>query len=307
MSRGVEQNEAARCEKAAAAQRRPWRHVPAAHVLALVLPMAVSGAYAAGARAQAAASAQEPGQEMERYTEQIEGSTVTFEMVPVPAGEGPAGEDGSGEGLGPFWIGRTEVPWELYDVYVFGLDEGGVQTAKGADAVSRPSKPYVLPGEDFGHDGHPALAMTHHGAEQFAAWLSEKTGRTYRLPTEAEWEYICEAGREGQEAPLDSVAWHGGNASDRTHVVASLRPNRFGAHDLLGNVAEWVTVPGEEPVIKGGSFQTSADEVACAARRAQTPAWNATDPQLPKSSWWLPDAPFLGVRLVREPEGGGGQ
>lgn len=227
----------------------------------------------------------------ETFTQTIEGSTVTFEMVSVPGDEGA--------GVGPMWVGRTEVPWELYDIYVFGLDEGGVQTSKGADATSRPSKPYVLPGEGFGHEGHPALAMTYHGAQQFAAWLSQKTGETYRLPTEAEWEYVCQTGY-ASDADLDAVAWYWGNADDRTHEVGSQQPNRYGAYDFLGNVAEWVTVAEGEPVIKGGSFDSTAENISCEARQAQTPAWNASDPQLPKSKWWLPDAPFVGFRLVRE-------
>ncbi|HEX6940557.1 MAG TPA: SUMF1/EgtB/PvdO family nonheme iron enzyme [Longimicrobiales bacterium] len=241
---------------------------------------------------------------MEAYTETLPGTLVRFEMVPVPAGR-VAVRTAPGVdtvAVGPFWMSRVEVTWDAYDVWVFGLDAGGqVATGKGADAVSRPSKPYVLPGAEFGHQGRPALAMTHHAATRFARWLSERTGRKYRLPTEAEWEYACRAGAAGPPAPLSDHAWYRENSDGRTHPGATRTPNAFGLYDLLGNVAEWVDGADGTPVVKGGSYADAADAVNCAARQSQSPAWNMTDPQLPKSRWWLADAPFVGFRLVREP------
>lgn len=243
------------------------------------------------------ARAQEP------YTERIAGTTVSLEMVPVPAGRVTLALTGEEVAVGPFWIARTELLWDAYDVWVFGMDQGGqVASGKGEDALSRPSKPYLLPGQGFGHAGRPALAMTHLGAEQFARWLSEKTGKKYRLPTEAEWEFACRAGvAEPSGAALAEHAWYWDNSEEKTHAPGTRRPNAFGVADMLGNVAEWVPGADGEPVIKGGSYDDDAEDVSCAARRKQTVAWNATDPQLPKSRWWLPDAPFVGFRLVRDP------
>ncbi|HEX7119098.1 MAG TPA: formylglycine-generating enzyme family protein [Longimicrobiales bacterium] len=240
----------------------------------------------------------------EAYTETLPGTVVSFEMVPVPAGRAevrtPNGVDTVA--VGPFWMSRIEVTWDVYDVWVFGLDAGGqVGTGKGADAVSRPSKPYVLPGAEFGHQGRPALAMTHHAATRFARWLSERTGRKYRLATEAEWEHACRAGAAGPPDALSDHAWYRENSDGRTHPGAMRAPNAFGLYDLLGNVAEWVDGADGTPVVKGGSYADGRDAVHCDARQAQSPAWNMTDPQLPKSRWWLADAPFVGFRLVREP------
>lgn len=68
-----------------------------------------------------------------------------------------------------------------------------------------------------------------------------KDGYQYRLPTEAEWEYAARAGAAGEFIEdLEAVAWHGGNAKDTPHVVASKKPNAVGLYDMLGNVAEWV-------------------------------------------------------------------
>jgi formylglycine-generating enzyme required for sulfatase activity len=240
---------------------------------------------------------------VEAYTEVISGTTVGIEMVAVPAGRLKPTGGGEEVPVGPFWLSRTEVLWDAYDVWVFGMDQGGqVASGKGEDAVSRPSKPYLLPGQSFGHAGRPALAMTFHGAEQFARWLSEKTGRKYRLPTEAEWEHACRAGAaEPAGSALAEVAWYWDNADEKTHAPATRKPNAFGIADMLGNVAEWVPGADGTPVVKGGSFDDEAEDVGCGARRKQTAAWNATDPQLPKSRWWLPDAPFVGFRLLREP------
>ena len=220
----------------------------------------------------------------------IPGTVVSFTMAHVPAGKGAAA---------PFWIGQTEVTWDMFEVFVYRLD-GATQPPGGVEAVSRPSKPYVIPGAQFGHQGFPALSMSYAGAEAFARWLSVKTGRRYRLPTEAEWEAACSAGAATTQATLGARAWYWDTAEDRTHRTGSAQQDGIGLYDMLGNVAEWVMGRDGVPVIKGGSFQDEAKDVDCAARRAQTPAWRASDPQLPKSKWWLPDAPFVGFRLVRD-------
>ena len=262
--------------------------------------MLLSGAASSGAQTPATQPA----------TESLPGTLVRFDLVRVPGGTLRRGGDGDGANpvdIKPFWIGKTEVTWDLFDVWAFQLDLTQAQPAAGADAQARPSKPYGAPDRGFGHAGYPALAMTRHAAEAFCRWLSKKTGKTYRLPTEAEWEYACRAGvvDEKHVAPdeLAKQAWSAGNSDEKTHPVGTKPPNAWGLHDMAGNVGEWVTpVDGDKTALiaRGGSYNDAAEEVGCGARATQDESWNETDPQDPKSKWWLSDGPFVGFRVVRE-------
>jgi len=221
------------------------------------------------------------------YTVTLPGTSVSFEMVPVQPG--PGGREG-------FYMSATEIPWEVFDVYMYGLDVE--ESTAEQDAVTRPSRPYIPPDRGFGHAGHPAISLTFKNAQAFCAWLTRKTGREYRLPTEEEWVHACRAGRNDPPEKLDEVAWYWDNTEDMTKPVGKKKPNAFGLHDMLGNVAEWCVGRDGEPVALGGSYLDEAEDVACTARQKQTPAWNASDPQIPKSTWWLSDCSWVGFRVV---------
>jgi len=231
------------------------------------------------------------------YRETIPGTLVTFEMVPVPGGTVTI--DGKPVTVEPFHIGRTEVTWEMYDVFALGLD-APKQTGAQADAIARPSQPYGAPDYGWGHAGYPAISVAYGGAQAFAEWLSAKTGKTYRLPTEAEWVRAGTAAA-GNGDNLDALAWHRGNASSRTHPVGKRTPDALGLYDLFGNAAEWVTTSDGAFVTRGGSFRSTLANIGPDARAVQDESWNERDPQLPKSRWWLSDGPFVGFRLVRKP------
>lgn len=236
------------------------------------------------------------------YTESIPGTLVKFEMIHIPGGKVKT-EAGEVE-VKPFWIEKTETTWDEFDVYAYQLDLTDKEKAEGVDAKARPSKPYGAPDFGFGHKGYPAIAMTYHSAEMYCQWLSKKTGKKYRLPTEAEWEYACKAGGAGVDADkLDDHAWYWDNSDDKTHAVAKKKPNAWGLHDMLGNALEWCTpTQGKEEkgVGRGGAWDDKAEDVTCGKRRPYEPAWQDTDPQQPKSNWWLSDGNFVGFRVVRE-------
>jgi formylglycine-generating enzyme required for sulfatase activity len=290
--------------------------------------------------------------EMKPYTETIPGTDVKFEMVPVPGGTfqmgSPAGEEKreADEGpqhpvvVGPFWMGKFEVTWDEYDQFAFALDikkkdrdnvdrTKQPETEKKADAVTRPTPPYADETFGMGRKGQPVICITHHAAMEYTRWLSEKTGKLYRLPTEAEWEYACRAGSKtayswgDDPAQLDEYGWCVDNA-EKPQPVGKKKPNAWGLFDLHGNVAEWCldhyvadayakAAPGQlsfRPVFppdgkeypyvaRGGSWDDDADKLRSAARKSSNPEWSVQDPQRPQSIWWHTDATFVGFRIVR--------
>lgn len=241
------------------------------------------------------------------FKERIPGTTVEFEMVYIPPGriDLPDPEDPSKTQvveLKGFWIGKTEVTWDEYGTYAFNQEIADVEKEREADAIAKPSKPYGAIDRGFGYEGDPAIGMTFAAAQRYCEWLSRMTGKPYRLPTEAEWEYAVRAGVLPR-APLprealDTVAWHLENSDIKPHKVAQKQPNPWGLHDILGNVMEWCVGLDGKAIACGGSFMDKPDAVHPGARARQTPDWNMTDPQYPKSRWWLSDAPFVGVRVV---------
>ena len=218
-------------------------------------------------------------------------------MVPVP-------------GDPPLWIGRTEVTWDEYDVFAYRLDEPAARAgrdtalARVVDATARPSRPYGAPDYGWGHQGYPAISIAAPAAAEYAAWLSAKTGKRYRLATDAEWTRAAHAGLSGLPLTpglLDSMAWHAGNSGNRAHPVAARRPDALGLFDMLGNAAEWVTGADGRPLTRGGSWADSPGQLSPSTSARYSPSWQERDPQFPKSRWWLSDGPFVGFRLVREP------
>ncbi len=254
------------------------------------------------------------------YVETIAGANISFTMLPIPAGKftmgggkGPGEQPAHERSVEAFYMGAREVTWEEYRLFMFAMLSGEKPGEDVAiDAVSRPTKPYTEMSFGMGIEGYPAISMTHHAANKFAQWLSAKTGRFYRLPTEAEWEYACRAGQT-EAQPLADIAVFG---AQKYAKVASKKPNAFGLYDLLGNVMEWTAdqydadaYKNPQPWVKsktpyphtarGGSWQDDPAKLTCGARTPSDPSWKQQDPNLPKSIWYHTDAQGLGIRLVR--------
>ena len=287
-----------------------------------------------------------PAAEMKPYTETLPGTSVKFDMVPIPAGTFIMGSPATERGhqpdespqhkvkIHPFWMEATEMTWDAFDQFAFkkGLAKpaGAAAESGGADAITRPTPPYADPTFGYGRKNHPIISVSHHAAMEFCRWLSARTGKTYRLPTEAEWEYACRAGTKTAYSfgavpiKITQYAWFRMNSEDEPHAVALKKPNPWGLFDMHGNVAEWCLdlydkdsyktfdplVPAEAPVlipgaqhyphvVRGGSWDDNAPMLRCAARTASKPSWNRQDPQRPQSIWWLTDGTQVGFRVVR--------
>ncbi|MBM4100150.1 MAG: formylglycine-generating enzyme family protein [Planctomycetes bacterium] len=221
------------------------------------------------------------------FTERVAGTAVTIDMMAVP---------GCGD-VKPFYAARLELSWELFDAFLYHLDQKSGASTADSDAVTRPTKPYVAVDRGYGHQGWPAISMSSKGAVQFCEWLSKKTGRTYRLPTVAEWQ--CMAKGSGVAAgAVAEHAWTATDAKNATHKVGSKKADALGLADLWGNVAEWCIASDGGFCVLGGSFKDKAIDPAAVRPVAETEAWNENDPQFPKSVWWLVDGPFIGMRVV---------
>ncbi len=288
-------------------------------------------------------------EEMKRYVELIEHTSAKIEMVPIPGGKLAMGSPESepdrraDEGpvhtveLAPFWMAKYEMTWDAYDVWMSDLDVFAREVNKLPNSPrdeiadefqkSQPTKPYCDMSFGMGKRGFPAICMTQHAARTYCKWLSAKTGRYYRLPTEAEWEYACRAGTTtaysfGDDASqLKEYGWFAENAGEGYKQVGKKKPNPWGLYDMHGNVAEWVLdqyVPEGFPLdllkpvnpllvpktlyprtVRGGGWDKTAIDCRSAAREGSTEDWIAQDPQFPVSIWYLTDALHVGFRIVR--------
>ena len=179
------------------------------------------------------------------------------EMVIVPAGYTRLASGGNVRIEKPFLVGKFEVTFAEYDACV----------RAGACACCPDDK-------GWGRGRQPVIDVSWHDAQDYVAWLSKRTGKAYRLLSEAEWEYAAQAGT-GREATVQA----GANQANCTECgskwdskqpapIGSFAANAFGLHDMLGNVWEWTEdCPGNpfarfvpnspecwERVLRGGSW-----------------------------------------------------
>jgi formylglycine-generating enzyme required for sulfatase activity len=225
---------------------------------------------------------------------------VKIDMIPVQGGTVSIG--GKSVTVKPYFIAKTETPWEAFDAFTgSGAPSPAYdQTEFAADAIARPSKSYILPDLGWGHSGYPAINLSFTSVDMFCRWLAAGTKKKFRLPTEAEWQLACGVTKLDKTG-ADKVAWYAANSSQMTHPIGKKQPNALGLFDMLGNVGEWTTDLAGKPVLCGGTFRDDLASLSPTTRHHWEPSWQETDPQLPKSRWWLSDAPFAGFRLVCEP------
>ncbi len=240
------------------------------------------------------------------FTEKLAQYAVELRMVPVPGGKVTIA--GKTVEVKPFFMESTELPWEVFDAFIISGEPSKPydQTKFPPDAIARPSRSYHLPDLGWGHKGYPVINITSDTATMFCRWLSSVTKKKYRLPTEAEWEFAAREGKSGEwkmsEEELAKREWYAGNSGDGTGQVGKRAPNALGLYDVLGNVGEWAVDLSGKPVLCGGDYTYKAADMTPSVRRYYAPDWQYTDPQIPKSRWWLSDGWFVGMRVVCDGE-----
>ncbi|MDX6576107.1 MAG: hypothetical protein QOE96_2060 [Blastocatellia bacterium] len=209
------------------------------------------------------------------FTESING--VQLQMVYAPGGTflmgSPLSETGRDNDEGP--QGNATVP-------NFYMSKYEVTQAQYRAVIG--TNPASFKGDDL-----PVDSVSWNDAVEFCRKLSRTSGREYRLPTEAEWEYASRAGTTGPYAGNpDALTWYDANSGSRTHPVGQKQPNGFGLYDMNGNVWEWCqskykpypynATDGREDlqgtevrVLRGGSWESSAKSCRSAYRRRVIP------------------------------------
>jgi formylglycine-generating enzyme len=213
------------------------------------------------------------------FTEKIPGTSVSFRMKAIPGGkfimgshprepyrspdEGPRRE----VNVHSFFMGEVEVTWDEYLAFFNetgsqGRKEGNDNQGDSVDAITGATPPWGAPDQGWGKGSRPAITMTHHAAMTYCRWLSLKTGKTYRLPTEAEWEYAARGGsqeayffggnpedyeRDGlwnklfgpDTAVITRYVVYRENSPNCTQEPSFVKANPYGLKNILGNVAEF--------------------------------------------------------------------
>lgn len=164
-----------------------------------------------------------------------------------------------------FALSKYEVTFEEFDAFLRATQH----------------RKFLTDDEDWGRGRRPVIHVTWYDASAYAAWLSSQTGKRYRLPTEAEWEYAARAGTETiyswgndidvNRANCDGCAGQWDNA--KTAPVGSFEANGWGLHDMHGNVYEWVQDCWNESYEGAPTDGSASRSGNCSERVVRGGAW----------------------------------
>lgn len=221
--------------------------------------------------------------DFKNYKETVPGTAASIDMIAIPGGSFTIGSPDDEPfhqtdeapqrriAVSPFFMAEVEVTWDqFWAFYNETMSEGRTSpetiyannSRDDLDAVSGPTPPFGFPDQGWGMGSRPAITMTHYAAETFCQWLSLKTGKRYRLPTEAEWEYAARGGtttpyffegnpkkftNEGfwnklfgvDTTNINGYVVYANNSMDKTQEPSKVRANPFGLKNMLGNVMEY--------------------------------------------------------------------
>ena len=286
--------------------------------------------------------------EMKPYTDVIANADVTFDLVPIPGGKFMMGSPDSEAGrkddegpqheveIEPFWMGKCEVTWNEYEIWMFNLDIQRrelnkvvpTETEKQADAVTRPTKPYTDMTFGMGKEGFPAICMTQLAAK-ILLQMAQRQDRPLLPAADRGRVGICLPGRHengllfrrrpGQAGRVCLVLrqQRGQIPQGRHQEAQSLglarharQCGRMDARSVYSRILQAVRRQSNQRSLGHSheALSTSSPRrlvgrrsggLRSAARLGSHKDWKQQDPQLPQSIWYFTDALFLGFRVVR--------
>jgi formylglycine-generating enzyme required for sulfatase activity len=214
--------------------------------------------------------------------------------------------------LSSFWIGKYEVTVGEFrkfmdsHTYVTDAEKSGYSyTYDGKNLIYLKKGSTwecdVLGNKRINEEDHPVIHVSQNDANAYCKWLSKQSGKAYRLPTEAEWEYAAKGGVRHDKFlysggdHMEKVGWYGLNSGLVTHPVGKKAPNGLGIYDMSGNAWEWCsdkygpycaaeqTDPagadtGSTGVMRGGGWRFYVIYTRCTARRDAPPEFNGSGP-----------------------------
>jgi len=215
------------------------------------------------------------------------GGGVKIELVLIPAGEFEMGSNDGRPDEKP--VHKVKIAHSFY------IGKYVVTQAQFEKVIGKnPS--------DFKGENLPVEKVSYSDAEEFCKKADNLTGKSFRLPTEAEWEFACRAGTKTKyntgdnDAALEQAGWHKGNSEDKTHPVGQKKPNALGLYDMHGNVWQWcqdwyaddyygkspATDPegpaqGASRLLRGGSWYENPGSCRTANRGSINPAYRGTN------------------------------
>jgi formylglycine-generating enzyme required for sulfatase activity len=215
------------------------------------------------------------------------GSGVKLDLVLIPAGEFEMGSNDGEKNERP--VHKVKITRAFY-IGKYATTQAQFEKLMG-------NNPSNFKGEKL-----PVEMVAYDAAEEFCKKLGKLTGKSFRLPTEAEWEYACRAGTASKfnagdnEAALESVAWFQANSEGKTHPVGQKKPNAWGLYDMHGNVWQWCAdfyagdyygksevenpqgpVQGAVRVLRGGAFGCAPVYCRSATRFGRVPELRETN------------------------------
>lgn len=200
--------------------------------------------------------------------------------------------------VGTFFLAKHEVTVGQFRAFVQATGHRTTAEQEGSSYIWNGSEWKLTSGVMWEHDeegrkrdasgdSYPVVHVSWHDAVAFCAWLGNSTGKRYRLPTEAEWEYAARGGNLGRAgsqirstkyaggSDLGSVGWYADNSGGKVHPVGQKTANELGLYDMSGNVLEWCSDWYGENYYKGSPATDPAGPSSGEARVVRGGSWYA--------------------------------